>query len=61
MEQGEKMSNAQLIAEQHEHLVSPIFPRSVSECEVSQNPTCYFRKNGVLIRKWRPPHVPTED
>ena len=40
---------------------SPIFSRSVSESEVSQNPTCYFTKNGVLMKTWRPPHVPTEE
>ena len=60
MEQVEKMLTSQLIAEQHEDPeVSPIFQRSVSE--VSQNPTCYFTKNGVLMKTWRPPHVPTEE
>ena len=62
MEQVEKMSTSQLIAEQHEDPeVSPIFSRSVSQSEVSQNPTCYFTKNGVLMKTWRPPHVPTEE
>ena len=62
MEQVEKMSTSQLIAERHEDPeVSPIFSRSVSESEVSQNPTCYFTKNGVLMKTWRPPHVPTEE
>ena len=62
MEQVEKMSTSQLITEQHGDLeVSPIFSRSVSESEVSQNPTCYFTKNGVLMKTWRPPHVPTEE
>ena len=62
MEQVEKMSTSQLIAEQHEDSeVSPIFSRSVGESEVSQNPTCYFTKNGVLMKTWRPPHVPTEE
>ena len=42
-EQVEKMSNSQLIAEQHEDLeVSHIFSRSFSESKVLQNPTCYF-------------------
>ena len=62
MEQVEKMSTSQLITEQHgDPEVSPIFSRSVSESEVSQNPTCYFTKNGVLMKTWRPPHVPTEE
>ena len=61
MEQVEKMSTSQLIAEQREDSeVSPIFSRSVGESEVSQNPTCYFTKNRVLMKTWRPPHVPTE-
>ena len=62
MEQVEKMSTSQLIAEQHEDSeVSPIFSRSVGESEVSQSPSCYFTKNGVLMKTWRPPHVPTEE
>ena len=62
MEQVEKMSTSQPIAEQHEDPeVSPIFSRSVSESEVSQNPTCYFTKNGVLMRMWRLPDIPAEE
>ena len=33
----------------------------MSENEASQNPTCYFTKNGVLMKKWRPPDVPAKD
>ena len=40
---------------------SLIFSRSVSESEVSQNPTCYFTKNGVLMKTCRPHHVPTKE
>ena len=59
MEQVEKMSTSQLIAEQHEDPeVSPIFSRSVSESEVSQNPTCYFTKNGVLMKRGDHPMFP---
>ena len=62
MEQVEKMSTSQLITEQLGDLeVSPIFSRSVSESEVSQNPTCYFTKNGVLMKTCRPHHVPTKE
>ena len=62
MEQVEKMSTSQLIAEQHEDPeVSPIFSRSVSESEVSQNPTCHFTNNGVPMKMWRPPDVPKEE
>ena len=62
MEQVEKMSTSQLITEQHgDPEVSPIFSRSVSESEVSQNPTCCFTKNGVAMKMWRPPDIPTEE
>ena len=62
MEQVEKMSTSQLITEQHgDPEVSPIFSRSVSESEVSQNPTCYFTKNGVPMKMWRLPDIPTEE
>ena len=62
MEQVEKMSTSQLIADQHEDSEVPlIFSRSVSESQVSHNPTCYFTKNGVLMKMWRPPDVPTEE
>ena len=62
MEQMEKMSTSQLITEQHgDPEVSPIFSRSVSESEVSENPTCNFTKNGVPMKIWRPPDVPTEE
>ena len=62
MEQVEKMSTPQLITEEHgDPEVSPIFSRSVSESEVSQNPTCYLTKNGVPMKMWRPPDVPTEN
>ena len=58
----DKVSTSQLIAEQHKdtELVS-LFARVVNENEVSQNPVCLFTKNGVLMRKWRPPDVSIED
>ena len=62
MEQVEKMSTSQLITEEdRDPEVSPIFSRSVSESEVFQNPTCYFTKNAVPMKMWRPPDVPTEE
>ena len=47
-----------LISEQHrDPQISPLFQRAVDENEVSQNPVCFFTKNGVFMRKWRPPAV----
>ena len=60
--EAELNSRPHLIAEQHrDPEISPLFQRAVNENEVSQNPVCFFTKNGVLMRKWRPPDVPTDD
>ena len=60
--QADKMSTPHLIAEQQrDPIVSNLFTRVVDESEVSKNPTCFFTKNGVLMRKWRPPDIPAED
>ena len=56
------MLTSQLIAGQRKDPeISLLFSRSVSENEVSQNPICYFIKNGVLMRKWRLLDVLAED
>ena len=61
-DKADKMSTSQLIAEQHKDPeLSNLFLRVVDENEVSQNPVCLFIKNGVLMRKWRPPDVSVED
>lgn len=62
-DQSEKMSTSQLIVWQHEDPETLLlFVRNISENEeASQNPTCYFTKNGVLMKKWRPPDVPAKD
>ena len=58
----EKISKGNLIAEQlKDPDISCLFPRTVDESEVSSNPICYFIKNGVLMRKWRPPDISAED
>ena len=56
------MSTSQLIAEQHKHTeLTSEYARVVDENEVSQNPVCLFSKNGVLMRKWRPPDASIKD
>ena len=60
--QADKMSKPHLIAEQQrDPAVSGLFARVVDESEVSQNAACFFTKNEVLMRKWRPPDTPAED
>ena len=31
------------------------------EEDVTKVPVCYFKKDGVLMNKWRPPDVPADD
>ena len=58
----EKMSKGNLIAEQHKDPdIFRLFSRTVDESEVSSNPICCFVKNGVLMRKWRPPDISAAD
>ena len=54
----DKLSRSQFIDEQkRDPEISCLFSKAVSEKEVSQVPVCYFTKNGILMRKWRPPDV----
>ena len=54
----EKLSRSQVIDEQHrDPEISCLFSKAVSEKEVSQVPVCYLTKNGILMRKRRPPDV----
>ena len=38
-----------------------LFERALDEKEISQVPVCYYIKNDILMRKWRPPNVYAED
>ena len=37
-----------------------LFARSVDESDVSRDPVCFYTKNDVLMRKWRPSDVPAD-
>ncbi len=41
--------------------ISCLFQRTVSETEATEVPLCYFIKNEILMRKWRPPEVHVGD
>ena len=57
-----KMSTSQLIAEQNKDPeISNLIQKAVDDKEVSQNPVCYYLRNGILMRKWRPPDVADEE
>ena len=56
------MSMLRLIQEQqNDPNISDLFHRALSENETSHVPICYYTKNGILMRKWRPPDVPAND
>ena len=41
--------------------ISLFFDRALDENEMSQVPVCYYVKNDILMRKWRPPDVSADD
>ena len=59
---AQTFSRSDLIREQNSDPdVSCLFARSVDECDVSRDPVCFYTKNDVLMRKWRPSDVPADD
>ena len=58
----DQQSMSQLCKEQHsDPEISPLFDRALDENEMSQVPVCYYVKNDILMRKWRPPDVSADD
>ena len=58
----DQLSKSQLCKEQHsDPEISTLFERTLDEKEISQVPVCYYVKNDILMRKWRPPDVSAED
>ena len=52
----DQLSRSQLCIEQHsDPEISPLFERALDENEKFQVPVCYYVKNDILMRKWRPP------
>ena len=56
IDQGhDTLSKSQLIQEQQtDPEISKLIFRALPEDEISQVPMCYYIKNGILMRKWRP-------
>ena len=55
-------SKSQLIQEQQtDPEISKLIFRALPENKISQVPICYYIKNGILMRKWRPYDVPADD
>ena len=63
IDQGhDTLSKSQLIQEQQtDPEISKLIFRALPEDEISQVPMCYYIKNGILMRKWRPYDVPAND
>ena len=56
------VSRSQLSKEQHnDPEILPLLERALDEKEIDQVPVCFYVKNGILMRKWRPPDVSVED
>ena len=41
--------------------ISPLFQKAVCETDLAQDPISIYIRNGILMRKWRSPEVPTDD
>ena len=41
--------------------ISLLFERALDDNKMSQVPVCYYMKNGISMRKWRPPDVSADD
>ena len=58
----DQLSRSQLCKEQHsDPEISLLFDRDLDENEMSQVPVCYYVKNDILMRKWRPLDVSADD
>ena len=58
----DKLPRSQLCKEQHgDPEISPLFDRALDENEMSQVSVCYYVKNDILMRKWRPPDFSADD
>ena len=63
IDQGrDQMSRSQFCQEHNsDPEILPLFERALDENEISQVPVCFYVKNDILMRKWRPPDVSAED
>ena len=48
-------------AQKEDPEVSKLIDRVIDRDQVDTVAMCYFKQNGILMRKWRPPDVPAED
>lgn len=56
------LSRSQLVEEQHsDPEIASLFQRVMPENEIANVPVGYYERNGILMRKWRPPDVQADD
>ena len=56
------VSRSQLCKEQHKDpKILSLIERAFDEKEIDQDPVCFYVKNDILMKKWRPPDVSAED
>ena len=59
---SDNVSVSGLVEAQHmDPQIATLFPLAVDSDEISETPVCYFLKNKILMRKWRPPDLPSDD
>ena len=60
-DQGHDMLSQLIQEQQTDPEISKLIFRALPEDEISQVLMCYYIKNGILMRKWRPFDVPADD
>ena len=59
---GELFSKSSLVeAQQADSKLKGLFQTACSEAEAEKVPECYYVKDGMLMRKWRPPLRPADE
>jgi hypothetical protein len=61
-EEFSQLSKSQLLKEQeNDPELNSLFQMAITDSEIDQVPTCYYLKNGILMRKYRPPEISADD
>ena len=56
------LSHNKLVEEQeNDPELKDLGERALTLQEVEEDPVCFYKHNGVLMRKWRPPDAPAND
>ena len=61
IEQGSISKSDLIEKQQNDPNISTLYHKASEEADVKSDPVCYYIRNGVLMRKWRPPHTSVND